>query len=163
MRGWIYIITTKAMPDLLKVGFTLKDPNLRAQELGRTGLPHPYVVEYEVLAVHPRAIEQKVHAILAASREGREWFRCSVPDAIAAIQGVAGSNAILEKIRNIRKADPSSDSIALEELNSKEFRRNITYSGLCIYCRNSFSVTLTRYDAGARCPNCLKMNRGSDF
>jgi hypothetical protein len=64
MRGWVYVITNKAMPDLLKVGFTLKDPNLRARELGSTGLPHPYVVDFEVLVMHPRKIEEKVHAEL---------------------------------------------------------------------------------------------------
>lgn len=59
MRGWVYVITNKSMPDFLKVGFTLKDPNLRARELNSTGLPHSYVVEYEVFVEHPRRCEQK--------------------------------------------------------------------------------------------------------
>ncbi len=47
-RGWIYIITNKAMPGLLKIGFSTKDPLLRAKELANTGSLHAYVVEYDV-------------------------------------------------------------------------------------------------------------------
>jgi len=37
MKGWVYVITNKAMPSLVKVGFLTKDPGLRAKELGNTG------------------------------------------------------------------------------------------------------------------------------
>ena len=72
MRGWVYVIATKSMPDLLKVGFSLKDPNLRAGELGRTGLPHPYEVLYEVMVSQPRDVEQRAHQKLKGQREGKE-------------------------------------------------------------------------------------------
>jgi hypothetical protein len=37
MKGWVYIISNKAMPDLVKVGFSTKDPQLRAQEFDNAG------------------------------------------------------------------------------------------------------------------------------
>ena len=43
MKGWVYVISNQAMPDLVKVGFSTKDPTLRASELNHTGSPHPYV------------------------------------------------------------------------------------------------------------------------
>lgn len=173
VRGWVYIITTKSMPGLLKVGFTLKDPDLRAQELGRTGLPHPYVVEFEVLVAHPKAIEQKVHATLKNVREGKEWFRCSIEHAVSKIREAVGSNAILERIRGSLKAEatPIADpqpreleqSKGSEPVGHKEIRRTATYAGPCGHCGSRFTVTLTRYDSGARCPICLRMNDASEF
>jgi hypothetical protein len=53
MKGWVYIITNKAMPDLIKVGFSSKDPELRAREFGGTHSPHPFIVEYEGLVIFP--------------------------------------------------------------------------------------------------------------
>jgi hypothetical protein len=47
MKGWVYVITNLAMPGLVKVGYSRKDPELRAAELNSTGTPHPFVVEYE--------------------------------------------------------------------------------------------------------------------
>jgi hypothetical protein len=49
MKGWVYVISNKAMEGLIKVGHSTKDPELRAQELDHTGSPHPYIVEYEML------------------------------------------------------------------------------------------------------------------
>lgn len=85
MKGWVYIISNKAMPDIVKVGYSNKDPCGRANELG-TGAPHPYQVEYEIIVEHPRKVEQSAHIILASVNEGKEWFRCDVPTAINAIK-----------------------------------------------------------------------------
>lgn len=63
-----------AMPGLVKVGFSSKDPDLRASELNHTGSPHPYIVDYEVLTEHPRDIEQRVHRKLSEYREGGSGF-----------------------------------------------------------------------------------------
>ncbi|MCY4385906.1 MAG: GIY-YIG nuclease family protein [Desulfurellaceae bacterium] len=89
MGGWVYIITNKAMPGLLKVGFTTKHPEERAQQLtaaGKTGVPWPYVVEYQWWVEYPRALEQRVHAKLARVRENREWFRCAIEEALAVVE-----------------------------------------------------------------------------
>ncbi len=103
MKGWVYVITNKAMPDLVKVGFSTKDPDLRAKELGSTGTPHPYKVQYEVLVENPYLVEQKTHKVLRKNKEGKEWFRCEVGDAITAIKTVVNTNIIYEKT-NIKKS-----------------------------------------------------------
>lgn len=46
MKGYVYIISNQAMPGIFKIGFTLKDPELRAKELDSTGVPYPFIVEY---------------------------------------------------------------------------------------------------------------------
>ena len=91
-KGWVYVITNPAMPGLVKIGFSLKDPELRARELGHTGIPHPYRVEYEALVFEPFSIEQRAHTALKAHREGKEWFRCGVDIAVSVVKGnVVGS------------------------------------------------------------------------
>jgi hypothetical protein len=93
IRGWVYILTNKAMPGLVKVGFSTKDPSLRASELEGTGLPHPFVVAYDVLVLEPRDVEQQTHAGLKDAREAKEFFRVSVSEAVAAVRAaISGQN-----------------------------------------------------------------------
>jgi chromatin remodeling complex protein RSC6 len=93
-RGWVYLITNKAMPGLVKVGYSTKDPQFRAQELGSTGVPHPFVVEADFICINPREVEQMVHMQLVEYREGKEWFRCSLNTA---------TNAVLRHINSTDK------------------------------------------------------------
>lgn len=95
------------MPGLVKVGYTMKEPELRAAELNHTGAPHPYNVHYDVLLENPREVEQQVHCHLKNHREGKEWFRCTTEEAITTIKAVAGVKALLENI----KYDDSAESI----------------------------------------------------
>lgn len=95
IRGWVYIFSTESMPGLLKVGYSLKDPVLRANELENAGLPHPYLVEYEVLVYEPLEIEQCTHKELKDFNEAKEWFRCSLGEAIDAIHKAIGDREIL--------------------------------------------------------------------
>ena len=86
MKGYVYVISNRAMPGIYKIGFTLKDPALRAKELESTGIPHPFTVEYEILVDAPHMLEKKVHQTLSLFNENKEWFRCDVSACIAAIK-----------------------------------------------------------------------------
>ena len=96
------MMSNKSMPGLVKVGFSTKDPDLRAQGLNHTGTPHPYVVDYEALVQNPYEVEQRTHVQLLDYSEGKEWFRCPAEVAIAAIKYVVSDNILHE---NFRKAD----------------------------------------------------------
>lgn len=115
MKGWVYVITNKAMLGLVKIGYSMKDPDLRATELNHTGTPHPYVVDYEVLVEEPRSIEQKVHLYLREFREGKEWFRCSSEKAIAAIKFIAGEDV---QVENFKRANRER----AEEIRTQQLR-----------------------------------------
>ena len=104
MKGWVYVISNRAMPELVKVGFSTKDPELRASELNHTGSPHPYLVEYELLIEAPYDVEQRVHKALHRMREAKEWFRCSPEEAVAAIKTVAGSTGLHEIYKRAQRA-----------------------------------------------------------
>ncbi|MGE0810365.1 MAG: GIY-YIG nuclease family protein [Immundisolibacter sp.] len=96
IRGWVYVITNEAMPGLLKVGHSTKDPALRAQELASTGTPTPFAVEYDALVINPVEVEKVCHKRLAEYRKGKEWFACNVAIAVKAISEAAGGNLLLE-------------------------------------------------------------------
>lgn len=112
MKGWVYIITTKSMPNLVKVGFSRKDPELRALELNNTGNPYPYKVEYDVLVFDPVEIEKKAHNLLNSYHESKEWFRCSIQVAIKAIQESAKEKMLLNN-------NQPHLIISIEETNSR--------------------------------------------
>ena len=170
IRGWVYVITNAAMPNLVKVGFSLKDPNLRARKLNHTGAPHPYTVEYDVLVRDPRFVEQQAHARLSSKLEAKEWFRCTVAEAVEAVLEVAGSRVLL----HLKPTPTTSASVAStattpareaspSPVAGATFKRTGTYAGRCNFCGLDFSVTLTRFDSGARCPHCLRMNDTAAF
>ena len=112
VRGWIYVLTNASMPGLVKVGFSLKDPSLRAAELEGTGVPHPFLLAYEALVHAPRDLEQRVHRRLSNHREAKEFFRCEAHLAIDAIRAEA-TDVLLEN--NRLPKSQSSDVNLLEE------------------------------------------------
>jgi len=118
MKGWVYVITNKAMPGLVKVGFSTKDPELRAGELNHTGSPHPYLVEYDLLIDEPYQIEQKTHRLLSSKREAKEWFRCTPEEAVAAIKQIAGNGTITETYKRAERA--KAEALHQQELRKRE-------------------------------------------
>jgi hypothetical protein len=117
MKGWVYVITNMAMPGLIKVSFSMKDPEIRAIELNHTGTPHPYAVEYDVLVENPHDIEQTIHKQLHAKQEGKEWFRCTPEEAVAAVKVVVGSGALLENYK-------LADRARVEALHQQNLAKN---------------------------------------
>ena len=106
-EGWVYVLTNEAMPGLVKVGYTMKDPAIRAEELYKdskngavTGVPMPFVVAYRALVVNPYQVEQAVHKELESRRinDNREFFKCSTEEAVEHIRQVAQAKFEEEKI-----------------------------------------------------------------
>lgn len=97
MRGWVYIISNQAMPDIYKIGFTTKPPEIRASELSNFATPLPYKVEYEILVDNPKDLESKIHRKLfnfnikpdKKQGEGIEWFEIKLLWAVRAIEEIA--------------------------------------------------------------------------
>lgn len=83
VEGTVYILSNASMPNLLKVGFTTGSVAKRASELsGVTSVPTGFRIEWSLPIVgDPRAVEQRAHAHLAASRHGKEFFKVSLEEA----------------------------------------------------------------------------------
>lgn len=127
MKGWVYIITNKSMPNLLNIGFSNNDPALKVEELNNSEIPHPYVVEYDALLNEPKETAQKIQAILSYCHENKGWFRCEVAKAIIAIRQAAAGSIIVENNRNaevkkpeIRKAEPEPEKVAAKSLDIQD-------------------------------------------
>jgi len=76
-KGFIYIAKNKAMPDLLKIGYTEKVPTARISELFTTGVPEPFELAYYCLVDDVKNIERTIHNKLESFRhsKSREFFR----------------------------------------------------------------------------------------
>jgi len=167
MRGWVYIITNKSMPGLVKVGYSTKDPQLRAEELNHTGSPHPYTTVYDALVMHPYQIEQQVHKLLVEKKEGKEWFRCSISEAISAIKITSGNSLILEKVESghfdsIQDEDNNESTKQIDHLqnyidrikNTETYQQRYVY---CPYCNDKNAVP-SNGTIILTCPSCKKMS-----
>lgn len=173
MRGWIYVMTNMAMPGLVKVGFSTKDPLTRAKELGGTGLPHPFQVAYDALIEEPRQVEIGVHRELKQHREAKEFFKVSVDLAVEAVERVLtqqGKTVLLSTSKFQKHCADSANRFLLRKAIATRHPRQVEgrtgtvqFVGKCGYCGDDFSVTLTRHDSGAVCPNCYKRNDVADF
>lgn len=84
------------MPGLLKIGRTERQPETRARELGTTGVPSPFKIEFSILVSDSVATEAIVHSSLEASgcraHKAREFFEVSLGEAIDAIHAAVDAS-----------------------------------------------------------------------
>ena len=90
-RGYVYILFHSAMPGLVKIGQTTRDPSDRATEIGGTGVPGRFAVAYRESVPDCRAAERRIHQSLAAYRYDprREFFQISLEAAIEEVRKIA--------------------------------------------------------------------------
>jgi len=84
LDGYIYILSNPAMPGLLKVGRTAKDPFQRARELYTTGVPAAFHVEAAVHVADVREVEFQIHKKFSHLRHAtsREFFTATLKDVL---------------------------------------------------------------------------------
>lgn len=88
--GFVYVLSSSAMPGVYKVGATDRSPHQRAAELSRgTGVPIEYEVAFYGETQNAFAWEKAVHVVLAKYRvsESREFFRAPLIKIILAVEG----------------------------------------------------------------------------
>lgn len=90
MRGWVYIAQNDSLADMVKIGYTDRDPSIRLSELAGTGLPTPFQLLYSALVQDPERVEQEVHRELSHQRVSpdREFFRCADQVAVSTLRKV---------------------------------------------------------------------------
>ena len=92
-HGYIYVLTNRAMPGVVKIGRTERDPSDRARELRTTGVPSPFELVHSSLVDDCESVEKHIHRLLAERGvrflPDREFFEVSSTDAIELIELVA--------------------------------------------------------------------------
>lgn len=86
-KGFVYILRNKAMPGLLKIGYSVKVPTERVEELFTTGVPEPFILTYYCLVDNADKLESIVHSNLSTHRHrgNREFFRIELEEAVKTI------------------------------------------------------------------------------
>ena len=146
--GFIYIMSNRSMPGVLKVGLTTKALIYRQKELSTTGIPTPFEVEkiYQIDQKLLRDVEKEAHSILKNKNlhHGKEFFKASSKDCEFAVQEAIykfANNAYSELIQDYeeyireqelkeayknKEAKIQEDKISLEFKKLKS-RKNINY------------------------------------
>lgn len=96
--GWIYLLSTREMPDLLKIGMTTRSVEERLREINSaTGVAFPFGVRRCWRTRDPHAAERQIHRALEEHRlrADREFFRAPFRQAAMIIDDVL-STAQLE-------------------------------------------------------------------
>jgi len=86
MAGYVYCLTNEAIPKLVKIGKTSRNPRVRASEISAaTGVPTPFEVSWARKVPDMDKAETDLHQALAEYRltRRREFFRCSPAEAQA--------------------------------------------------------------------------------
>jgi hypothetical protein len=133
-QSWVYVATNESFPQLVKIGYTDRDPRTRLTELDSTGVPSPYELAYAVSVDDGGLLEKRVHRSLNQQRHrtSREFFMVTVAAAIVAIREEATRGGIkiyverdaakqLEAAKNqqTQKERQRQQEVKLSELNSK--------------------------------------------
>ena len=95
MRGSVYIISNAAMPGLLKVGYTTRAVDQRLAELATTGVPGKFKLEFFCEIESAPTLERRVHSALHKHHHNKEFFRCSLNDAVRAVKAQLLSGAFI--------------------------------------------------------------------
>ena len=91
--GWVYVLSTRELPELLKVGMTTRSVEQRAREInGATGVAIPFGVRRCWRVFEPAKAERLAHQALEEYRvrEDREFFRVAFRDAARLVEEAIG-------------------------------------------------------------------------
>lgn len=93
--GFVYVLSNRSMPGMVKIGKTTRDPRTRAGELFASGVPTPFVIEATVETSNINDTETSVHRLLSARRvnKKREFFHVSIPEAVNALKQAANEGS----------------------------------------------------------------------
>ena len=129
-RGVIYVLTNRAMPGLIKVGFSTRSAESRAAELSATGVPLPFEVVFSAEVEAPSQVEAEIHARFAQYRisNSREFFQMTVDDAITELKAICSTrDASNDDPCDLSPWSALSDSSYLRE-SSKYYPQSVSVS-----------------------------------
>ena len=100
-QGFVYLLTSNRLPNLVKIGATRKHPLQRAKELGAgTGVPEPFLLAYFRDYSDCFTAESLIHQTFEVTRvnENREFFEVDIDEVIEYMDGLAQSSEYKELV-----------------------------------------------------------------
>ena len=127
MEGSVYVLTNPAMPNMVKIGKTTRDVELRLADLYSTGVPLPFECEYAAKVKDVDKTEKAFHTAFEPSRVNpkREFFNINPEQAIAVLSLMAIEDvtpSVQEKAKTI-----DIETTASAEKFKKKRRPTINY------------------------------------
>ena len=88
MEGAVYVLTNPAMPNMVKIGKTTRNVELRLADLYSTGVPLPFECEYAAKVKDVDKTEKAFHTAFSPNRVNpkREFFNIDPEQAIAVLE-----------------------------------------------------------------------------
>ena len=103
--GWVYIIHSPALPDMVKIGVSrrLNGPYERIYELSSSALPFPYSLDGFCFSDDAFAIESSMHEYFDSVRvaPNREFFYTTPNEAIDVLENKFNQNVIKSNLKEI--------------------------------------------------------------
>ena len=87
--GWIYVLSTRETPNILKIGMTSRSVSMRVKEINSaTGLIYPFGARYVFRVNDAKEAEEAIHKTLSGYRirSDREFFEIQPGEAIRLIR-----------------------------------------------------------------------------
>lgn len=130
--GCVYILSNPAMPGLIKIGFTKRTAEERAEELYNEtkGIPARFVVVHTKDCEEPETLEKRAHTRLAEHRINtrREFFRYPADEAYELLQNLYRQSQEKSKLFSIwGKIKPFLEGIK-PEFTWKWFIKNAVFT-----------------------------------
>jgi hypothetical protein len=170
INGYVYVLSNPCMPNLVKIGFTRRNIDIRLAELNSsTGVPESFVLEAAFSSVSPERDEQVVHSKLSDHRtnKNREFFQIEVLEAITKIKnifekppdyiGINGKaeNERIRKLEEERIVEQKRTVLLSEGIYADDPGSEIAcYSLLCLNCQTRFYSKYPKNNKSA-CPLCF--------
>ena len=165
-KGFIYIAKNQSMPGLLKIGYTVKIPDIRLEELDSTGVPEPFELAYYCLVDDVKRLEREIHNRLKSFRHSdrREFFRIDLESVLSVVSSLCTpehewqppeppKHAIISDCRHDVVSEDqeiiaySRHDVVSEDRELKNFVRLVKEQSLNILVREAY------YDSNSCCCN----------
>ena len=119
MEGTVYVLTNPAMPNMVKIGKTTRDVELRLADLYSTGVPLPFECEYAAKVNNVDKTE-KAFPAFEPSRVNprREFFNINPEQAIAVLELMAIED-VTPEVQNEAKNIDVEASVSAESLKER--------------------------------------------
>ncbi|NTF17424.1 GIY-YIG nuclease family protein [Agrobacterium rubi] len=91
--GFVYVMSNAAMPGIVKIGMTSRNPEIRLREINSATGVLPFTLEAVIVSRNAKWTEREVHSKLSGRRvrENREFFRIETDEARRLIFDVASA------------------------------------------------------------------------
>ena len=136
-QGYVYALINSSLIGLVKVGKTVKDPEIRAKEISSdTGVPTPFIVAFKVFVSDCDAGELFLHSLLEIKgfriNQKREFFNAPLDVIISSmieLQNTSGFTVSLNNniTKNIDTSEFITDDDFLNELEIEQVEQIPAY------------------------------------